>query len=100
MRAHRACSSCKQNLTGQGCCAGKCASEIDAFCKDVTPGEGRLSKCLTDQFQEEMQDKYTGPRVSEACHNEVDAFKQDRASNINKDLPLGGSLSCSSLGTP
>ncbi|KAK9867536.1 hypothetical protein WJX84_008718 [Apatococcus fuscideae] len=79
------------NSDGDVATTGKCSSEIDAFCKDVTPGEGRLSKCLTDQFQEEMQDKYTGPRVSEACHNEVDGFKEDRASNINKDLPLARS---------
>ena len=74
--------------------AGKCSSEIDTFCKDVTPGEGRIAKCLGDQFQEEMQDKYTGARVSEACHVEVDDFKQDRSSNINKDLPLGRPCIC------
>uniref|UniRef100_A0A7R9V0N1 Golgi apparatus protein 1 n=1 Tax=Chlamydomonas euryale TaxID=1486919 RepID=A0A7R9V0N1_9CHLO len=68
--------------------AGPCKADIKAFCSDVTPGEGRLSECLVER-QREMRDGNTpGRKVTQKCIDDIVAFKIDRSSNINKDVPL------------
>ena len=37
-----------------------------------------------------MRDSVAGKKLTEDCKKEMDAFKIDRATNINKNLPLGG----------
>ena len=62
--------------------------EVDQFCFEVQPGEGRLAKCLDDQLVEEGKPAYKGSKVSDGCKTELDTFKISRAENINKDVPL------------
>ena len=59
--------------------AGPCQTEVDAFCLEVKPGEGRLAKCLSQQLAEEDKPKYDGTRTSDACKKELDKFHIDRA---------------------
>lgn len=40
--------------------AGDCAGDIDNFCMDVKPGEGRISACLTKQLEEENKGNVEG----------------------------------------
>ena len=40
---------------------------------------------------------WTGVNISPTCIAELEAFKIDRATNINKDVPLGVLLPCKSL---
>lgn len=40
--------------------AGACAGDIDNFCTDVKPGEGRISECLTKQLEEEGKGNVEG----------------------------------------
>ena len=68
--------------------AGACNVEVDQFCYEVQPGEGRLAKCLDDQLVEEGKNAYKGAKVTDGCKAELDKFKIERASNINKDVPL------------
>ena len=74
--------------------AGSCGGDIDSFCVDVMPGEGRLSGCLTKQIEDEEKGNTDGKKVSEDCKVELRAFKADRSSNINKNLELGAFVSC------
>lgn len=67
---------------------GACSSDINVFCVDVQPGASRLEDCLTQQLAEEAKDGYTGNKVSAKCVKELDDFKIDRATNINKNVPL------------
>mmetsp|Transcript_2774 Transcript_2774/g.6902 ORF Transcript_2774/g.6902 Transcript_2774/m.6902 type:complete len:571 (-) Transcript_2774:276-1988(-) len=67
---------------------GNCGSDIDHFCVDVMPGEGRLSDCLTKQIENEEEGNVDGRKVSEDCKLELRDFKADRASNINKNIAL------------
>ena len=68
--------------------AGSCNVEVDQFCYEVQPGEGRLAKCLDDQLVEEGKASYKGAKVTDSCNAELDKFKIERAGNINKDVPL------------
>ncbi len=67
---------------------GACGSDINVFCVDVQPGASRLEDCLTQQIAEESKEGYTGNKVSAKCVKELDDFKIDRATNINKNVPL------------
>ena len=68
--------------------AGECSSDINVFCVDVKPGASQLADCLSQQHAEEQKEGYSGNKVSARCIKELDAFKIDRASNINKNVPL------------
>ena len=69
--------------------AGSCSAAVDQFCLDILPGEGRLATCLSDQLREQQKADYTGSKLTDACIKELDAFKKDTTTNINRDLPLG-----------
>ena len=71
--------------------AGKCRSEIDMFCLGVEPGERRLADCLQTQLAAEAAPDFSGPHQwTDGCRAELDAFMMETATNINKNLPLGG----------
>jgi|UniRef100_A0A7S1X9L8 Golgi apparatus protein 1 len=70
---------------------GSCATDIDAFCVDITPGGGRIADCLTGQLREEDNGGGEGAALSDDCKDELAEFKADRSTNINKDLPLATS---------
>jgi len=70
---------------------GACATDIDAFCVDITPGGGRISDCLTGQLREEDNGGGDSAALSDDCKDELAEFKADRSTNINKDLPLATS---------
>ncbi|KAI3428234.1 hypothetical protein D9Q98_006614 [Chlorella vulgaris] len=69
---------------------GACERDITWYCRKVKPGEGRLAGCLTDQLEAEAagDDAQERPRVLKACREELAAFKADRATNVNKNVPL------------
>lgn len=67
---------------------GSCEQGIEQFCRKVEPGEGRLAECLTEQLEEEEDGDSKGHVVSDDCWEELSAFKMDRATNVNKDVPL------------
>ena len=48
-----------------------CTVDIDVFCSDVTPGKGRLAKCLQQQVNEEKVGNSEGRSVSESCKYEL-----------------------------
>jgi len=76
------------NGDGDVATTGNCAVAFDQFCKSVLPGDGRFADCLTEQMQQEENGNVEGQMLSDQCKNEVRAFKADRATNINKNLPL------------
>lgn len=43
---------------------------------------------MTDQLAEEAKDGYRGPKTSDRCKKALSAFRINRATNINSDLPL------------
>lgn len=59
-----------------------CKADIEKFCKDVQPGEGRIVKCLKEHEAElsveckakdlELKGKVSG--VKEACQADLDKF--------------------------
>lgn len=65
-----------------------CKADIKYFCSTVKPGEGRLSLCLKNQIEEEEKGSVTGRKTTAECREELQQFMMDRATNINKDLPL------------
>ncbi|GAB4823102.1 hypothetical protein N2152v2_010148 [Parachlorella kessleri] len=67
---------------------GDCEDDIDARCQGVKPGEGRLADCLGKQMEEQRKGNTKGKHVSEECVKELSAFRIDRGSNINKNIPL------------
>lgn len=67
---------------------GPCAADIKTFCKDTGAGEGRIAACLTKRLRSEKQGNVVGRKVSNKCAKDLAAFKIDRASSINKDIPL------------
>uniref|UniRef100_A0A061QLM5 Golgi apparatus protein 1 n=1 Tax=Tetraselmis sp. GSL018 TaxID=582737 RepID=A0A061QLM5_9CHLO len=70
---------------------GACATDIDSFCVDVTPGGGRIAECLTGHLKEAEKSKKAeagSGGLSTDCLDELAEFKADRSTNINKDLPL------------
>ena len=56
------------------------------FCSDVTPGKGRLAKCLLLEQVNEVGNS-EGRSVSESCKYELKSFQYDRATNINVNIP-------------
>ena len=64
-----------------------CTVDIDVFCADVTPGEGRIATCLSQQIEEEKLGNSEGRRVSESCKYELKPFQYLRATNINLNVP-------------
>jgi hypothetical protein len=62
---------------------------VEAFCKDISAGEGRLAACLTARISAAAKGNVAGREVSGACGEEVVAFKMERVGHINKDVPLG-----------
>jgi golgi apparatus protein 1 len=69
---------------------GACRNQIDFFCQDIVAGEGRIADCLGQQLAEEQQGKYEGTnKLTDDCKKELDDFRIDRSTNINKNLPLG-----------
>ncbi|UPQ97486.1 putative Golgi apparatus protein [Chloropicon primus] len=64
-----------------------CTVDIDVFCSDVTPGKGRLAKCLQEQVNEEKMGNAEGRSVSQSCKFELKTFQYLRATNINLNVP-------------
>ena len=65
-----------------------CSGDIKHHCKDVTPGMGRLAKCL---YRAHLEPKRGGIDdhhfdVSSDCVEEVQTLLQGFAENINKDV--------------
>ncbi|KAG1672451.1 hypothetical protein FOA52_013237 [Chlamydomonas sp. UWO 241] len=67
---------------------GACKADIKSFCDDTQAGEGRLAQCLTDRVRETKAGNKAGRKLSKKCTEDLAAFKIDRSSNINKDVPL------------
>jgi len=74
--------------TGDISTTGACSADIDIFCPEITPGAGRIADCLSGQIKESSKGNKVDSKVSEDCKKELDDFKSDRATNINKDLGL------------
>lgn len=55
----------------------------------MPPGGGALAACLSKQLDADRKGNAAGRGVSGGCAEELAAFKIDRSSNINKDVPLG-----------
>lgn len=69
-------------------CPGACQTELEQWCANVKPGEGRLAKCMGDQLADEAKPGYKGTKTSAACGTELSRFRIGRSENINADLPL------------
>lgn len=41
-------------------CTGPCKADAKAFCKDVSPGDGRLAMCLTKRIKQAQQGNIAG----------------------------------------
>jgi len=82
-----------QSGTGDISTTDGCNEDVDRFCPDVKPGEGRLAECLTNQLSDEENGKTAdnGGKLSDVCKEEIRAFKAERATNINLNLALAGS---------
>lgn len=77
------------NGDGDVATTGACSAEFDALCTaEILPGEGRFAECLTRKLIEQENGNMAGAVVSDQCALELAAFKQDRATNINKDISL------------
>jgi len=70
----------------------KCEADVKYFCSTIKPGEGRLAMCISNQIEEEEKGSVIGRKTTTECREEVGEFKIDRATNINKDIPLA--LAC------
>eukprot|EP00854_Cymbomonas_tetramitiformis_P013737 gene13737-16236_t len=79
-----------QSGVGDVSTTGDCKDDLDTFCKDVTPGEGRLSECLTNQQADDEKGvaSPTGKKLSQPCVEELRDFKMERSTNINLDVML------------
>ncbi|HET8869331.1 MAG TPA: cysteine rich repeat-containing protein [Aquabacterium sp.] len=53
----------------QGPMQGACKADVEQFCKDVKPGEGRLAACLKEHKEE----------VSQPCKDAVKSAAEKRA---------------------
>ncbi|GIL97843.1 hypothetical protein Vretimale_3387, partial [Volvox reticuliferus] len=69
---------------------GKCATEIDTYCDDVEEGDSKLADCISEQIAASEVPDTSGdvPEISDECREEVYAFKIQRNSNINANVPL------------
>jgi len=81
-----------QSGTGDISTTDGCNEDIDRFCPDVKPGEGRINECLSNQLNDEETGKTAddGGKLSEVCKEEIRAFKAEGATNINLNLVLAG----------
>ena len=81
--------------------AGACKEAIKQSCHALKPGAGRLAACLTRRQRAAESAERDGAEalgpgplreaaLGEACAKELDAFRVDAATNINKNVPLGG----------
>ena len=68
--------------------AGACKAEVDQYCFEVKPGEGRLAKCLQEQLVEQQKSENTDTKVTEACKTELDDFLIDRSGRDILDVSL------------
>ena len=68
--------------------AGACKAEVDQYCFEVKPGEGRLAKCLQEQLVEQQKSENTDTKVTEACKTELDDFLIDRSGGDILDVSL------------
>ena len=62
--------------------AGDCKAEVDQYCFEIKPGEGRLAKCLQQQLEEQAKAANSDPKITEACKQELDDFLIDRSGTI------------------
>ena len=69
--------------------AGACKADLVSICPSIEPGAARLAACLAQQDLAVALDDSLPP-LSKACQAELDAFRQDAASNVNKNVPIGG----------
>lgn len=92
--------------------AGPCQADIKNFCKDVSPGDGRVVTCLIKRILQAKQGNIaggwrlhtsktlahgmyssdpasSGRVVGDKCVEDVNKFKIDRSKHINRDLALG-----------
>ena len=84
------------NGDGDVSTTGACAGDIRAFCRKLRPGAGRLAECLSNVADsqaaagEDEEANSDGPKeeVSKACRAELDAFRQEAAKSVNRDVPL------------
>ena len=67
--------------------AGPCQAEVDQFCFEVKPGEGRLAKCIVEQLAEQEKPGYTETKISETCKTTLDKFVVDRAGENLLSVP-------------
>lgn len=74
--------------TGDVSPTGACKDFIAKYCRKVHAGQGRLAACLTNQARAAEEDASTTDPLSAACQAELDAFKQDASTNINKNVQL------------
>jgi hypothetical protein len=67
--------------TGDLSTTGDCSEDIERFCPEVKPGEGRINECLTNQQTDEDAGKSadSGGKLSDKCKEEVRAFKAERS---------------------
>lgn len=66
--------------TGDLSTTGDCGEDVERFCPEVKPGEGRLNECLTNQQKDEDNGKSadSGGKLSDKCKEEMRAFKAER----------------------
>ncbi|KAF6266246.1 hypothetical protein COO60DRAFT_1470052 [Scenedesmus sp. NREL 46B-D3] len=76
------------NGVGDVALDGACKADAAAFCKDVTPGEGRVAMCLTRRIKQAQQGNVAGRMVRPKCEEQVSAYKLERSKHINKDPAL------------
>lgn len=82
------------NGDGDVATTGACAAEFDTLCAGTAaPGEGRFAECLTQNLRQQESGNFGGSLVSDQCKEELASFKQDRATNINKDISLAKACS-------
>ncbi|EFN51157.1 hypothetical protein CHLNCDRAFT_141382 [Chlorella variabilis] len=78
---------------------GACKEAIKQSCHALKPGAGRLAACLTRRQRAAESAERDGAEalgpgplreaaLGEACAKELDAFRVDAATNINKNVPL------------
>ena len=63
--------------------------DLASICPSTEPGAGRLAACLAQHGLAVALDDSLPP-LGKACQAELDAFRQDAASNVNKNVPIGG----------
>ncbi|WIA10933.1 hypothetical protein OEZ85_011098 [Tetradesmus obliquus] len=67
---------------------GACKEAIASQCQDVELGDSQVADCLSQVAQAAEFEGDASAKLSDECNEEVMAFKINRNSNINKNLPL------------